>query len=113
MTFYEKKYGYLEKKTYDTVPTSMALRFTKKKKHIKLHVPKTMKILFMIKKNMLKFQSIQVFEPVQRYRTLIYCGKFMALRKINYGTTETLMVLGKKPWYNPEIYITKLKTMEL
>lgn len=45
----KKKYGYLEKKTYDTVPTSMALRFTKKKKHIKLHVPKTMKILFMIK----------------------------------------------------------------
>lgn len=44
---------------------------------------------------MLKFQPIQVFEPVQRYRTLIYCGKFMALRKINYGTTETLMVLGK------------------
>ena len=62
---------------------------------------------------MLKFQPIQVFEPVQRYRTLIYCGKFMALRKINYGTTETLMVLGKKPWYNPEIYITKLKTREL
>lgn len=31
MKFYEKKIWLFGEKTYDTVPTSMALRFTKKK----------------------------------------------------------------------------------